>query len=214
MTKPLIAVIGPGHVGQVLSRSLAAKGYTILLGTRDVQNDELQAFAIEIGNGAQVALVQDAIDRAEVLLLTLPWNAVQPALTKLKGFAGKILVDVTNPLLPDLSGLALGHSTSGAEQVAQWAPGARVVKAFNTIGTSVMANPSFNGHATPLYYCGDDAPAKAIVHQLAVDVGFQPVDGGHLSFARVLEPTALLWITSAYKLGFGNDFAFHIVKRH
>ena len=74
---------------------------------------------------------------------------------------GKILIDATNPLLPDLSGLTHGTTTSGGEQVAGWASGAKVVKAFNTVGANIMADPSFEGHKPVMFYCGDDAAGQA-----------------------------------------------------
>jgi len=123
------------------------------------------------------------------------------------------VIDVTNPVLPDLSGLSLGTTTSAAEQVAQWASGARVVKAFNTVGFNIMADPSFGASRALLFYCGDDAPAKQIVKSLAAELGFDPEDAGPLRQARLLEPFALLWISLAYGQGYGREFAFQLLRR-
>jgi 8-hydroxy-5-deazaflavin:NADPH oxidoreductase len=127
--------------------------------------------------------------------------------------ADKILIDATNPLLPDLSGLALGTTTSAAEQIAAWAPGAHVVKAFNTIGFNIMAQPRFGQDRALLFYCGDDAQAKNTVAQLASTIDFDPVDAGPLKQARLLEPFAMLWISLAFSQGFGREFAFKLLKR-
>jgi 8-hydroxy-5-deazaflavin:NADPH oxidoreductase len=127
--------------------------------------------------------------------------------------SGKVLIDATNPLLPDLSALSIGMNTSGGEQGASWASGARVVKAFNSIGFNVMENPKFAEGAALLFYCGDDAEAKRIVHQLASELGFDVRDAGPLKQARTLEPMALLWISLAYQQGYGRDFAFQLMKR-
>jgi predicted dinucleotide-binding enzyme len=122
-------------------------------------------------------------------------------------------LDATNPLLPDLSGLEYGTTTSGGEKVAEWAKGARVVKIFNTTGYGNMGNPEYDGRAIPMLYCGDDAGAKSVAGRLAAELGFHPIDAGPLSNARLLEPHAMLWIWLAIKGGMGRDFAFQIVRR-
>lgn len=127
--------------------------------------------------------------------------------------AGKVLIDATNPLLADLSGLAVGANTSGAEMVASWAPGARVVKAFNTIGANIMANTKFAAGPPVLFYCGEDAGAKKVVHDLASGLGFDARDAGPLTQARVLEPFALLWVSLAYPQGYGREIAFQLMTR-
>jgi hypothetical protein len=97
--------------------------------------------------------------------------------------------------------------------VAGWANGARVVKIFNTTGYLNMANPTYHGKATPMFYCGDDMAAKHGAAALAHQLGFDPVDAGPLTNARLLEPLALLWIWLAVFGGVGRDFSFQIVKR-
>ncbi|HTA70873.1 MAG TPA: hypothetical protein VK776_21460, partial [Bryobacteraceae bacterium] len=125
----------------------------------------------------------------------------------------KVLIDAVNPLLPDLSGLVLGTTTSAAEQVASWARGAKVVKAFNTVGSNIMENPVFGQDKPVLFFCGDDASAKGKVKQLADEVGFEGVDAGPLTQARLLEPLALLWISLAFKAGLGREIAFKLLRR-
>src|SRR5437016_518241 len=93
----------------------------------------------------------------------------------------KILIDATNPVLPDLSGLSVGNTTSGGEMVAQWARGASVVKAFNTVGSNIMSNPAFSGRHAALFYCGDDQGAKKTVAGLVSELGFEALDAGPLT---------------------------------
>src|SRR5262249_48773928 len=95
-------------------------------------------------------------------------------------------------------------------EVARWAPGARVVKAFNTIGAQHMTDPRVGGERASMFLCGDDADARRIVAQLAETLGFEPVDAGPLRQARLLEPLALLWISLAYAHGQGPDIAFKL----
>ena len=123
-----------------------------------------------------------------------------------------MLVDCTNPLkfTPGTGlELAIGHTTSGGETVAQWAQGARVVKCFNTYGFENFANasyPKYGGLKPVMFFAGDDADAKRIVAQLAADIGFQPLDTGDLKIARLLEPTGMLWIHQALVQKQGTGF--------
>lgn len=96
--------------------------------------------------------------------------------------------------------------------VAAWAPGARVVKAFNTMGYNVMAEPAFGGQAASLFLCGDDAVAKSPVATLGEEIGFEPVDCGALAAARHLEALAFLWISLAFG-GHGREIAFRLLRR-
>jgi predicted dinucleotide-binding enzyme len=164
------------------------------------------------GGRAKAGSPSDAAAFGDVIVNALPWDATKPVISSLN-IAGKILLDATNPLLPGLAGMEVGTTTSGAEQVAQWAPGARVVKVFNTTGFGNMANPVYQGEPIPMFYCGDDADAKTTGAQLAKEVGFTPVDAGPLSNARLLEPLALLWIWLANVGGLSRDFAFQIARR-
>lgn len=189
-----IGILGAGNVGGTLGKRWESNGHSIVYSTRDTV--------------AQTAAFGDAV------LLATPWPAteqvVKSAAAELKG---KVLIDAVNPLLPDLSGLTVGTSTSASEMVAQWAPGAKVVKAFNTVGSPIMADPSLGGHKALLFYCGDDADAKNTVAGLAEEIGFDAQDAGPHTQARLLEPFALLWISLAFTRGYGRDFAFQIVRR-
>jgi predicted dinucleotide-binding enzyme len=130
-----------------------------------------------------------------------------------RDLVGKILLDCTNPLEKDLSGLAVGQTTSGAELVASWAPGARVVKAFNTTGFENMANPDFGGRVATMLIAGDDEAANVIASELARRIGFDPIVAGPLAMARLLEPLALLWIKLAVVQGHGARIAFQLDRK-
>jgi len=166
-----------------------------------------------IGGKARAASVRDAVSRAEVVALTVPWPAARDALRSAGELGGKILLDCTNPLKPDLSGLSVGHTASGGEQVAAWAPGARVVKIFNTTGFPNMANPEYREGRSMMLYCGDDTKAKQVAAQLAAELGFEPYDVGPLTEARLLEPFALVWIHLAVLQKMGTGFAFRLMHR-
>jgi hypothetical protein len=144
---------------------------------------------------------------------------VPDALNAMGDLKGKTLIDCTNPL--SLAGdgslsLSLGSTTSGAEEVERLAPGAHVVKAFNTYGWENFADsayPNTAGLKPVMFYCGDDDAAKGRVSQLAADLGFEPVDTGGLGMARSLEPLALLWIRLSIRDGRNANFTWARLTR-
>jgi NADPH-dependent F420 reductase len=207
-----IGVIGAGNVGGALGRGWARKGHEVTFGVRHPSDPKLKPLLEETG-GKAVSPAAAAVD-AEVVVLATPWEGTEEAVRAMGDqLSGKILFDCTNPLAPNLSGLTHGFDTSAAEQVASWAPRARVVKIFNTIGADNMGNPDFNGVAATMFYCGDDPEAKSVGRQLAADLGFDPLDCGNLEQARLLEPLALLWIRLAYLQGMGREIGFKLMKR-
>lgn len=210
-----IGIIGSGNVGGVLGSRWAGLGHAVAFSSRNPESEEMRKLVTEAGPNSRAVTAGEAVAASDVILLATPWPATRGAVEGVAAaLAGKILIDATNPLLADLSGLEYGTTTSGAEHVAQWAPGARVVKAFNSIGNTIMANPLFDGgRKAVLFYCGDDAAAKQAVQQLAGELGFDPHDAGPLTQARVLEPFALLWISLASRQRYGREFAFELMRR-
>lgn len=208
-----IGIIGSGNVGGTLGSRWAASGNNVTFSSRDPGSDAMKQLVAKAGGNARAASVTEAVASSEVVLVATPWPATQDAVKGAGSLAGKILIDATNPLSPDLKSLEYGNTTSGAEQMARWAPGAKVVKAFNTIGFGVMANPRFGDRAASLFYCGDDTAAKQVVHRLAADLGFEPHDAGPLTQSRLLEPLALLWVTLAVFHGYGREIAFGLMRR-
>jgi 8-hydroxy-5-deazaflavin:NADPH oxidoreductase len=209
-----IGIIGSGNVGGALGSRWAKLGHEVIFGTRNPQGSDIQQLAAKASGKTSAATLADAARDGDVLLLSTPWPATQQIVAGLGNLNGKILIDATNPLLPDLSGLTHGTTTSGGEQVASWAGGAKVVKAFNTVGANIMANSTFDGHKPVLFYCGDDSQAKLVVKKLIDELIFEAVDAGPLTQARLLEPFALLWISMALMHGLGRDFAFELLRRN
>lgn len=207
-----IAILGAGNAGGALGSAWARHGHEVFFGVRNPDSADVHALLERSGPRARAESVADAVRSADAVVNALPWPAARGVLEKLD-LDGKILLDCTNPLKPDLSGLEVGTTTSGGELVAGWAKGAKVVKIFNTTGYANMANPSYGGQPITMFYCGDDADAKRTAAGLARDIGFDPIDAGPLANARLLEPYAMLWIWLAVKGGVGRDFAFKLVKR-
>jgi hypothetical protein len=208
-----IAIIGAGNVGRTLGKAWAKKEHDIFFGVRNRKDDKTQQLVQSIGTKAQAGTVAEAAAFGQVVLLATPWHGTETAVRAAGDLRDKTVIDCTNPLKPDFSGLEVGLSTSGAEQVAQWAKGAKVFKAFNTTGFNIMADPVINGIRTVMFVCGDDETAKPVVMQLASDIGFDAVDAGKLEQARLLEPWAMLWISLALRGAVSRDFGFALLRR-
>ena len=147
-----------------------------------------------------------------MIVLATPWEATADALRSAGPLVGKTVIDCTNPLLPDLSGLSLGTTTSAGEEVAKLIPAAKVVKCFNTLGYSNFADPMFGSAKASMFYCGDDDGAKRIVAELGNQLGFDMIDAGPLAQSRWLEAMAMLWISMAYKYGGSQRSAFKLLR--
>lgn len=208
-----IGIIGSGNVGGTLGTRWAQGGHDVIFGSRHPASHQLRQLAAKAGPTARAASIQETVAAAELLLLATPWPATRTVVEGLGDLGGKVLVDATNPLMPNLAGLELGTTTSAGEQVAGWARGAKVVKAFNTVGFNIMENPAFGPDRPVMFYCGDDAAAKQTVRPLVEQLGFQAVDAGPLSQARLLEPFALMWISLALVYGQGREIAFKLLRR-
>jgi 8-hydroxy-5-deazaflavin:NADPH oxidoreductase len=190
-----ITIVGAGNVGKTLGDGWAKKHEVRYL-RRDTSSAERGSL----------------VSGSDAVVLATPAKQTRAAIEGLP-LAGKIVIDCTNPLKDDLSGLEFGHDTSQAEQVASWAPGARVVKAFNTVGFGIMANPVFGDRRAMMMVAGDDAAAKQTAISLASELGFDALDAGPLGAARLIEPLAMLWISLAIRGELGRDFAFAVLRR-
>lgn len=208
-----IAVLGTGGVGAALGARWGAAGHAVTYGSRAPTSEKVQQLVAKTGSHAAATAPRGAIAGADAILFAVPWPAARETLVQLGDLTNRVLIDCTNPLLSDLSGIELGHVISAGEQIAAWSPGAKVVKAFNTASVKVMLNPQFGDHRATMFYCGDDAAAKLIVRQLIETLGFDPVDAGSLTCSRYLEPLAMLYIHLAFRQGFGSNCAFKIMKR-
>jgi NADPH-dependent F420 reductase len=208
-----IAVIGIGNVGGTLGPAWAKAGHQVIFGVRDPSSKKVQTLLENTGQNARAASVAEAAAVADIVILATPWSVTQDAVQAAGNLEGKIVVDCTNPIASDLKGLTIGTTNSAGEQVAQWAQGARVVKAFNTTGSGNMADPLYESQPVTMLICGDDDEANEIVAQLAKNVGFDTCITGPLYHARYFEPMAMLWVDMAYLQGRGPDFAYKILRR-
>lgn len=207
-----IAVLGAGNVGGTLGKLWAGCGHEVRIGVPDPRSEKTRAFLASTGGKAQAGSNREAASASEVVVLSVPWPAAEQAIRDCGDLRSKVLIDCTNPLRSDFMGLAVGTTTSAAEQVAAWS-GAKVVKAFNTIGAGNYGKAEFAGTRADGFYCGDDEAAKARVKPLIADIGLNPVDVGPLRNARLLEPLAMLWIDLAINQKWGPNHAFKLLRR-
>ena len=196
-----IAVIGTGNMGTALARGIASADHELIIGARNV--GKATALAKEIGAQAEAGGISAAIKVADLVVMALPYEA---NLAALKGVdaSGKILVDVSNPITADFKDLIVGHTTSAAEELQARAPGARVVKAFNTIFSALLPSAARNGTALQVFLASNDADAKKAVESVVRAMGFEPVDAGPLRNSRFLEPMGEMNIHFGFFLGWGT----------
>ena len=208
-----IGIIGAGNVGTGIGKHLAARGHDVVLSFSKTQ-DSLDKAAATVGGGARAGSVAEAAGHGEVVVLATPWGATEDALEQAgSALGGKIVWDCTNPLLPDMSGLALGTTTSGGEQVMAWAPGARVVKAVPPFAEVLHAPSTEVGGSLPgVFVCGDDAGARETVVGLVRDIDADPVDAGPLRLARYTEPLGMLLVQLAYVQGMGARISAKLLR--
>ncbi len=205
-----LAIIGSGNVGRALGATWQRKGHDVRYGVRDRRSPNAQA--VETAGDDRVTGIAEAAAGADVLVLATPFSGAQEAVHACGDVRGKVLIDCTNPLNADYTDLTLGPTTSAAEQIAHWTPGARVVKAFNSLGAQHLGDPRIGAQNASMFLCGDDPAAKQTVLALGRDLGFDMVDAGPLRQARLLESLALLWISLAYAQGNGPDIAFRLLR--
>lgn len=193
MAKRKIGIIGNGNVGSALARGLRSTG------------NEVRAVSDDKRDLAQVAAWGD------VILLAVPFSAIDDVVREAgPALAGKIVIDATNALDRSMN-LAVGFTTSGAEELQKKLPRSRVVKAFNTVFAEHMDFGRLRDHLLTAFVASDDAAAKKAVMGLAQGIGFDPVDAGSLKNARLLEPLASLNIQLGYVLGMGTQIGFKLV---
>jgi predicted dinucleotide-binding enzyme len=189
--KPKIAIIGKGNVGSALKRGLDRAGY-------DVRNSGKEA-------------VKETAAWGEIIILAVPFVAIDDVVHQLaEAVDKKIVVDATNSLTPDMR-LALGFSTSGAEELQKKAAGARIVKAFNTVFAQHMDKGTVAGQQLTIFAASDDQEARAAALEMGKAIGFDPVDAGPLSNARQLEALGYFNIQLGYVLGNGTDVGFKFI---
>lgn len=208
-----IGFVGSGNIGTTLAKIWLASGHEVMLSfTR--HPEELKQKAQDMG--AKSGTPQESVAFGDVVVLAVMYQILDKALKQAGSLNGKIVIDTNNSLVPpDYQEFAVTGHDSVAEEIARKAEGAKVVKAFNTVGANILASDSrdFNGDMPVMFYCGDDIKAKQKVAPLIKDAGFEPIDIGKLQSARYIEPMVGLWRSLIASDDVSEEFAFSLVRR-
>lgn len=189
-----IGIIGKGNVGSALQRGLQRAGHNVTT----------------VGNEPDA--MRQTASAADVVIIAVPFRAVGDAVRELGNTVdGKVLVDATNVIGPERQ-LAVGFTTSGAEELQKKAPAAHVVKAFNTMFAQHMDSGRVKGETLSAFVASDHPDAKQTVMRLAGDIGFDPIDAGPLRNARLLEPMGYQMIQLGVAVGMGRDIGFKVIR--
>jgi len=198
-----IGILGSGVAGRSLARGYARHGHEVRIGTRQSAVEDLP-----VGSPAEV------VADADLVVLAVMGSAAEELVASLATeLDGKVLIDATNPL--DFSsgapGLFVGHTDSLGERVQRAAPGARVVKAYNTVGNALFVDPDLPGGPPTMLIAGNDADAKATVTDLLAGTGWDVVDLGGIEASRYLEPICIAWVAYGFSAGTW-DHAFRLLR--
>ncbi|MHA2298749.1 MAG: NADPH-dependent F420 reductase [Candidatus Hodarchaeales archaeon] len=202
-----IGIIGTGNMGMGLAKQFVKNDHEVLIGSRNPEKakEKLEIFSEKV----KVGTVQEVVEFGEVIALAVKFPVIIDVLKTIGPLDGKIILDLTNPV-----GIKLDKETSAAEEIAKVIPGAKIVKAFNTIFSSIIhSNPEFGDQKATLFYCGNDEEAKNKVAKLAEEMGYEPLDAGSLEMARFTEAMTLFLIHLSSKMKMGSGIAFKLLKR-
>jgi predicted dinucleotide-binding enzyme len=209
-----IAFIGYGQVGSPLADHLQRLGHHVSLAAND-ENSESVKKALARNASLRVAAPKDAVAGAEVVFLATPFQANETALKAVaEELRGKILVDCTNPVGPNLSH-GLNNVQSGSEMVQKLLPDTKVVKAFTIYGFENFEDSSYPGYNVKpvMMYCGNDSGAKKVVGELIAQLGWEPLDVGGLEHALHLEHMTLLWVRMVRVNGHSPNMVWAMLTR-
>jgi len=208
-----IGILGSGEVGFRLAEGLSRHGHEVMLGSRNPEQERIQKWSES--SGVKTGSLSQTSEFGELIILATAWSGTENAiqLAGPKNFAGKVVIDVTNPLAPGPDGpkLAIGHTDSGGEQVQRWLPDAKVVKCFSIVAAKLMIDPELPGGPPDMLYCGNDEGAKRTVEELLRSVGWGTIDLGGIESSRYLEPMAMAWIVHGIRTNTWTH-AFKLLK--
>ena len=199
-----VSIIGSGKMAKGIAARLLSGGHEVTVHVRDLEKGntlatELKSDAKEIA----VNVVQVGGDVDDLVIVATHYGDVANVVETYAGFAGKTVVDITNPVDFNTFQLIPAAGTSGAEEIAKLAPQAHIIKAFNTIFAGTLAAGEVEGKTLDVLIAGDDQPAKQSVSEIIESSGLRPVDVGPLTNARHLEGLALIHMSVQEQLGTG-----------
>lgn len=197
--KKTIGIVGAGSIGKALATHLLNSGYSVTI-SNSKSPESLKAIVSQLGAGAKAVTTAENL-KADIVVLALPWLQVQ-TLTHLANWNNKIVIDTTNHFITSDFQLADLGGRSSSEVVLDHLPGARLVKAFNSLSSRTLAeNPNFEYGNRVILISGDDNEATVQVSEMITDIGFAPVDMGSLAVgSKLQEPKGSLCSLNLIKL--------------
>ena len=203
-----IAIIGTGDVAAALGPEFAALGHEIVYGSRNPDRDDVRDLVALTGSSASASGQFDAAQQGQIVILAVPWDAIEAVINNLGDLSGKIIMDPTNPRIVGEDGLRdYAVTTSNGERIQNWAPNAHVVKAFNTMTWETMVDPDSTGGPVTVPIVGNNDEAKAVIASLISGLGLEPIDLGPIRYAHVLEGMYHLWGNA---ITLGRRFNYHL----
>jgi len=209
-----IGVLGSGLMGAKLGTIFARAGHEVVF-SYSRSEKKLSSLAHEAGKNARAGTPSEAAQDADAVLLAVHWSRTDDVLSQVGDLSDKVLVTCSLPMNDNDTRLVVAQTSSGAEELAKKARGARIVSAFNTVPSEVLFSvfeARSKGTRPSLVYCGDDARGKKVAAELIRDVGFEPMDAGPLRIARYTEPFALLVAQLAYEGKGGPALAYRFER--
>jgi 8-hydroxy-5-deazaflavin:NADPH oxidoreductase len=209
-----VGVLGSGLMGGKLGTIFARAGHEVVFSYARSRK-KLETLAREAGAKARAGTPGEAARDGEALLLAVHWSRMDDVLKQAGDLSGKVIVSCSLPMNPDDTGLVLGLTSSGAEELARKVREAQVVSAFGTVPSEVLFGvfeARRQRNRPSMVYCGDEQSAKDLTAELIRDVGFDPVDAGPLRIARYLEPFTLLVAQLAYEGEAGPELAYRFER--
>ncbi len=192
-------ILGSGIVGQVLAKAFASEGYDVMLGTRNTSKEEVVKFKNE-NSKIKPALLPIPQPLASLLVLAVKGTIVDDVIAAAgkNNFTGKVLIDATNPIAdaPPVNGVLKFFTTpndSLMERIQKNIPEAKVVKAFNSVGNTLMYKPKYKEGKPTMFICGNSDDAKRTVTDILTLFGYETEDLGKVEAARAIEPLCILW---------------------
>jgi predicted dinucleotide-binding enzyme len=191
-----VAIIGTGDLGDSFGPRLAKLGYKVVYGSRSPDSGKVRALVAATGNGATALSQKEAAQQGDIVLLAVPWPAMETVAQNLGDLDDKIVIDVSFPWTQAADGYAeILVETSSAEMIQAWNPGAKVVKGLTTMGSKIIDDPMAAGGLVTIPVASDHRDAKERVAAIVVELGMDPVDVGPLRMARAIEAMDLIYMT-------------------
>lgn len=206
-----VAIIGTDDVAAALGPKFAGLGHDVIYGSRNPDRDKVRELVMRTGGNAAATGQAAAAADADIVVLAVPWDVIEDVIGNLGDLSGKIIVDPTNPRAVGEDGLRwYPRELSNAEIIQQLAPGAFVVKAFNTMSSDTMAEPATAGGPVTVPIAGNDAQAKQRISALITGIGLEPADVGPVRYARVIE--GMYYLRSNARMS-GQPFNYHFRRQ-